>query len=225
MNKRIIIIAIIMASLFGMTYSSYSQQPDRPLKEREKAKQLRLIDEQLRRKKEFQRQQEFELLNMLYQRSITPDEEQELLEMIQKENPEEAARLKQLKKERPLEFRKILIQRQRDFERLEELKERDPGLYEQKKKQESLERRSHQLAVKYRDSKNQKVRTKIKKELSAALSQLFDLREADREQEIKHLTQRLDHLKSMLAERKKKKQQIVERRMQEMLGEIDVLTW
>ena len=118
------------------------------------------------------------------------------------------------------------LQRQAaELHRLEELKERDPERFEQKKKEQSLEYRSFQLAEKFRESKDEKEKAKIKNDLSVILGELFDLREKDREEEIKHLNKKLEHLKSVLAERKKKKKEIVERRLQELIGERDVLIW
>jgi hypothetical protein len=147
------------------------------------------------------------------------------LEEIKKENPDEVEELMLLKKERPTEFRKILFQRQHELERLEELKERDPGRYEQRKKEHSMERQSRQLVEKFRASKNEKEKAKIKNDLSVVLNELFDLREKDREEEIKHLNEKLEHLKSVLDERKKRKKEIVDRRLQELIGERDVLIW
>ena len=105
------------------------------------------------------------------------------------------------------------------------MKEWNPERYEQKKKEHALEIRGRQLAEKYRHNNDSKVKETIKKELSSILSQMFDIREKDREEEIKLLTEKLDHLKNVLEERKTKKKEIVERRLQEMLGEIDVLRW
>lgn len=229
------IVLFFMATVF-VSINSNGQEPDKPPKkritfeeaERQNLQKIKQLEETLRKEKEmrhqeFQRQEE--LLHMIYQKKMTPEQEEEILDRIKKENPEEAKELMMLKKEEPFEFRKILIQRQHELERLDELKERDPERYEQKVKQNSLERRGRQLAEKYRDSTDEKIKANIKKELSSVLNQLFDLREKDREMEIKHLTEKLNQLKSVLAERKKKKQEIVERRLQEMLGEIDVLLW
>jgi len=236
MRKICLIIMVFFGAMVFVSIRINAQEPDKPPKkritfeqaERQNLEKIKQLEETLRREKEM-RHKEFqhqeELLHMIYQKNMTPEQEQGILERIKKENPEEVEELMLLKKERPIEFRKILIQRQHELERLEELKERDPERYEQNVKQHSLERRGRQLAEKYRDSKDEKVKANIKKELSATLSQLFDLREKDREEEIKHLTEKLDHLKSVLAERKKKKQEIVERRVKEMLGEIDVLIW
>jgi len=231
----LIIVVFFVATVFTNIKSNAQEAERRPKKrktfeavEKENLEKIRQLEETLLREREMRQrdfQQQEQLLHMMYEKDISPEQEKELLETIKKENPEEVKELMLLKKENPIEFRKILIQRQYEIQRLSELKERDPERYEYKKKQQALERQSRQLVKKYRIGKDEKAKAKIKKELSSVLSQLFDLREKDREEEIKHLTEKLDHLKSVLAERKKKKQEIVERRVQEMLGEIDVLLW
>lgn len=236
MRKTFSIAVMLFLAFVFVFKNSYSQEPDKPPKkrktyeqaERQNLEKIKQLEETLRREREQQhKQQQYQeqLLHMIYEKDITAEQEKEILEKIKKENPDEVKELMLIKKERPIEYRKILIQRQHEFERLEELKERDPERYEQKKKEHSLERRSRQLAEKFRESKNEKEKVKIKDDLSVVLSKLFDLREKDREIEIKHLNQKLEHLKSVLAERKKKKKEIVDRRLQELIGERDVLIW
>jgi hypothetical protein len=234
-NKFFIIVVLFLALIFIFDYS-YTQEPEKPPKkrktfeeaERQNLEQIKQLEETLQHEREMkQKQQQYQeqLLHMIYEKDITAEQEKEILEKIKKENPDEVEELMLLKKERPIEFRKILIQRQYELERLEELKERDPGRYEQKIKEHSLERQSRQLTEKFRENNDEKEKARIKNDLSVVLSELFDLREKDREEEIKHLNQKLEHLKSVLAERKKKKKEIVDRRLQELIGERDVLIW
>ena len=234
MRKTFSIFVVLLLAFVFMFENSYSQ--DKPPKkrktfeeaERQNREKIKQLEETLRREREQQhKQQQYQeqLLHMIYEKDIPPELEKEILKKIKKEHPDEAKELMLLKKERPIEYRKILIQRQHEFERLEELKERDPERYRQKKKQQSLEYQSYQLAEKYRATTKETEKVKIKQDLQKILGELFDLREKDREEEMKHLNQKLDHLKSVLAERKKKKKEIVDRRLQELIGEKDVLIW
>ena len=234
-NKFSIIVVLFLALIFIFD-NSYTQEPEKPPRkrktfeeaERQNVEKIRQLEETLRHEREQQykqQQHQEELFHMFLNKDITPEQEKEILEMIKKENPAEVEELMLLKKERPIEFKKILIQRQHELEWLEQLKETYPERYEQKKKGHSLERQSHQLAEKFRASNDEKEKAKIKNDLSDVLSELFDIREKDREEEMKQLNEKLEHLKSVLAERKKKKKEIVDRRLQELIGEKDVLIW
>ena len=62
-------------------------------------------------------------------------------------------------------------------------------------------------------------------ELRAKLAELFDLREAERQDEIKRLEERLAKLKSDLEKRKSHRQDVVDRRLKELLGQDDPTRW
>ena len=236
MRKTFLIIVVLLLAFVILFDNSYTQEPEKPPKkrktfeeaERHNLEKIKQLEETLRREREQQhRQQQHqeELLHMMYQKDITPEQEKEILETIKKENPLFFEELMLKKQKRPIEFRKTLIQAQYEIQHLAQLKESDPERYEQKKKHHSLERQARQLAEKFQTSNNEKEKTKTKNDLTDVLSELFDLREKDREEEMKQLIQKLEHLRSVLAERKKKKKEIVERRLQEMIGERDVLIW
>lgn len=95
---------------------------------------------------------------------------------------------------------------------------------ERAKKQKELEIEVELCALKFKnnDSGNQQ---KIKADLQSALSQLFELREAQKQEEVKSLEKRLQELKESLQVRKQKKDEIVQRRIQELLGDSKYLRW
>ncbi len=95
---------------------------------------------------------------------------------------------------------------------------------EQMKKQKELEIDVEIYALKYKtaDNTNQQ---KIKSELQSALNQLFDIREFQKQEEVKQLEKRLQELKESLQARKQNKNEIVQRRIQEMLGDSKYLRW
>ncbi len=101
----------------------------------------------------------------------------------------------------------------------------DSKLYlEQHKKKVELEINVEYLALKYKNSEaNEK--QNLKKELSESLIELFDIREAEKLQELKNLEKRLAELKESLQARKQNKNEIVQRRIQEMLGDSKYLRW
>jgi hypothetical protein len=101
-----------------------------------------------------------------------------------------------------------------------ELKER----FQTQKKQIELEVDTEVLALKCKnaDSAGQ---ANLKKELYSRLSELFEIREAQKQEEVKNLEKRLQELKESLQYRKQNKNEIVQRRIQEMLGDSKYLKW
>ncbi len=92
------------------------------------------------------------------------------------------------------------------------------------KKEKELEIDVELLALKYKgqDSQSQQ---KTKTELYSKLSELFEIKESDKEADIKKLEKRLSELKESLKERKQNKEEIVQRRIQELLKDAKYLRW
>jgi hypothetical protein len=95
---------------------------------------------------------------------------------------------------------------------------------DQIKKQKELEIDVELYALKLKNADNANQPT-LKKELQSALSQLFDIREAQKQEEVKQLEKRLQELKESLQARKQNKEEIVQRRIQELLGDSRYLRW
>ncbi len=91
-------------------------------------------------------------------------------------------------------------------------------------KQKELEVDVELLSLKYKNS-DASVQSKLKSDLSAKLSELFEIREAQKEREVKKLEERLRELKESLQARKQNKNEIVQRRIQELLGDSKYLRW
>lgn len=80
------------------------------------------------------------------------------------------------------------------------------------------------LAGKYK-SANSAEKVKIKEDMSRHLSELFDLKEKERKLEVEKLEMKLQELKKAIDVRSKNKNEIVQRRMQELFGEGQYLDW
>lgn len=80
------------------------------------------------------------------------------------------------------------------------------------------------LALKYKNA-DAASKSKIKKDLTATLSDLFDIREAEKQKEVKQLETRLQELNKSLKTRKQNKDIIIERRIQELFGDSKYLEW
>ena len=89
---------------------------------------------------------------------------------------------------------------------------------EKVKKQKELEIDVELYALKLKSADNANQKT-IKKELQSSLSQLFDIRESQKQAEVKQLEKRLQELKESLQARKQNKEEIIQRRIQELQGD------
>lgn len=91
-------------------------------------------------------------------------------------------------------------------------------------KEKLLEIEVQLLTLKYKNA-DKSSKSMIKKDLTAALSEMFDIREAQKQKEVELLKKRLQELNESLKARKQNKNIIIERRIQELLGDSKYLEW
>lgn len=148
----------------------------------------------------------------------------EAMENLKKEFPAEAAELEELGKTDPQFARQAGRRLAMECRRLEMVKQREPALAEQFKKRMALELKSHLLARKYRAA-DAKDKPAIEKELRSVLEQAFPLRCLEMEKRIEMLGKELDRMKGDLAQKKAKKNEVIERHLRELTGQNDSLAW
>jgi len=88
-----------------------------------------------------------------------------------------------------------------------------------------LEIATEALAAKHQNAKSQNEKRILKSKLEKTLSKLFDLKEESRKKEVKELEEELRKLKKSLNIRMQNKDEIVKRRLLELLNEDDYLEW
>ena len=88
-----------------------------------------------------------------------------------------------------------------------------------------LENSCYKLAAKVQDSKEPEKKRQLETELKSAVNDLFELREAVREREMKQLETDLSQMREKLAQRRAYKAQIVQKRLDQLLGKKDDLDW
>ena len=218
-QKYLLTLLVIFSAFLSYVNLNYAQEP----RERELKPSVREL-KQKERERQLRERQEFETIKY-FSSKITQAEEEEILRKINEENLRQVEDLERLKKEKPMAYYEILYKTQRELEHLARLEEEDPERYELKKKQRSLDIKSHKLANQYKATSKENEKKEIKKELMNVLNELFDMREADRKEEIKRLNNRLEELKSILAKREQMKKDIIERRFKELTGQIEELVW
>ena len=109
--------------------------------------------------------------------------------------------------------------------RLEGLKETDPERYELNEKILRMEIQCRNLKFDYMEPASKDEKKGIEKKLKAILPELFDLREKDREFELKRLEKEIAEMKDIMVNRKKHKAEIIERHLNELLQEEEYMRW
>jgi hypothetical protein len=155
---------------------------------------------------------------------LTQEEEDEALNLLKETDPRRYEQILQLKASNPLAYQRIMNGFARQFRNLTRIKANDPETYERILQERRMDRDCRDLAeaCKTADSDEKK---RIEIELKEKLNVLFDLRQENRELEIKRLEERLEELKEKNRLRIANKQEIVESRFQELLGKSSGLEW
>lgn len=155
---------------------------------------------------------------------ISPEQEIEVLEYIKQAYPFKYEDIKRMKKSLPNVYRKTLVRAYREMQFSQRIKEEDPERFENLKKERQLETKSHELADQYKNTNNQESKAAIKEELEQVLEDAFEIRQQNREFEIRSLQKKLEDLMNDNEARMNQKDQIIEKRLNELLGTSD-LKW
>ncbi len=167
-------------------------------------------------------QEEFELPAPPPYFQLTPEDEKEYLKNIKSELKLKLKEIKENDKERYADLLRELHWKNMEHSFMRMAKEKE--MIARDKQIIEYEILTESLSFEYQKS-SQSEKEKIRKELLKNLSQLFDLKEAQREKEVKLLEERIVKLKEKIVTRKKNKDIIIRRRTEELLGEGKYLEW
>ena len=161
-----------------------------------------------------------------YDENFSEQDEQEILKHLSPELKNELLKVKEVDQER---YKELLYECSSGsyvyegymgyMESLE--KER----YETENKVNELEVITESLRIRYEHAKNDNDKQKIINELKPNLNQLFDAKEKSRSLEVDMLEKELAQLKESLKVRKQNKNEIINRRLNELIGKGDYLDW
>lgn len=156
---------------------------------------------------------------------LNPDQEEETLEYLKEFHPDQAGDLLLLKARRPERYWTVLSRAFREMRYLEGLKEKDPERYERVSREKKLEREAWNLSRKYRQTEDDNEKVRLREELKSLLDQVFDYRQMNRQEEIEKLEKRLAELKENNQRRLANKNEIVQRRLKQLLGDEKGMEW
>ncbi len=132
--------------------------------------------------------------------------------------------LDKIKELNPEKYHKIL--RELKFKRWDLPRFHEFNEQQSKRNQEitELEVLTEVLGAKYEEETAAK-KKEIKAELKEKLQRLFELKEKERESEVAELEKKIDELKKSMKTRKANKEKIINRRLEELIGEDEYLEW
>ncbi len=98
------------------------------------------------------------------------------------------------------------------------LQSQNRQLYEELQRERAMEMRTHELARAVRAAGTEQERQRHTKELRGVLTEIFELKQANRRKEIKQLERQLTELQGRLAERESLKKDIIDSRLADLLN-------
>lgn len=156
---------------------------------------------------------------------LGPDWENRILENVKNEYPAELDNLQKLKIQNPKKYQRKIIKFWQEIRHELRLRKEDPQRYKQMRYLHELDHLCDNLAAEYRKTRDKSRQTEIRNELRSKLSELFVLREAEKEARIAELEREIKQLKEMAASRRQKQDEIIKKRLDEMLDESVELEW
>ena len=157
--------------------------------------------------------------------NIGPREEKIVFKFLSDSEPFRIIELKKLRSINPWEYQKAIRHILGEAKDMEELRRKDPKLFDQITVRRKLEHQSHVMADKIRHVKDKGKRAHLEEELKAILNKLFPLRCLELEKEIDELSHELKKAKMLLEKKKANKDKVIERRFRELTGAEDALAW
>jgi Rad3-related DNA helicase len=156
---------------------------------------------------------------------LTEKDLQYIYQYMSEIDPEGAKRLKDLQLKDKYHFDRQMQHLYREVMFLKRLKLEEPERYQESIKLRKLSRESGNLAESYRKSTDESEKEKIKQELRPILGRLFDLREKEKQAEIKRIKEHLVRLQNKIAERNINKQLIIQNRLDQLTGKGNLYEW
>jgi len=151
-----------------------------------------------------------------------PDEMREFLEDFAPGRLEE---LERLREKDPGRVREMMGRMFMEKRRMDELKEKDPEAYERRRNQAHLEYEAKGLVAKIREGATDAEKAEAKKRLADIVGQLFETQCEDYQGAIDQMVERVEQMRAKLEQRRAAKDKIVERRVEDLCVDPEVLRW
>ena len=146
-----------------------------------------------------------------------------VLEVLKELNPHELEELERLRLVDRRAYTERIEGRWPEAQELDELRRHDPDRFRTMIKLHRMESETHALAQKTRNLEGES-RARAMEQLRRAL-EIFDFKQEQREREVERISKELERLKEGLGRRSERREEIIDRRQGELLGELEPLEW
>lgn len=144
--------------------------------------------------------------------------------VVHKEFPREMQRFRAVASGNPAKATELLTRIVGESVKLMDVKDRDPALYQRMREQRRLDRRVDSLARVIWKSTGEKQK-KSRTEMRETLEESFEIKQNLMREEVRQIENDLDELRDLINRREAKRDEIVKRRMSEVLEKSDDLGW
>ena len=148
----------------------------------------------------------------------------EVKEFMQRYFPHRLKEVQQLRRHEPEEAAEFFRDTLNETLELLELREEEAEEFERAIKELEVERKTEEMAQTFERATPEE-RKKLLAELKDMLDQAFEMRQKAMKTEVEHLEREMRRLKTMVEKREQNKALIIDRRIQQLTGEMDYLEW
>ena len=209
MRKQTLVAWVLLGTL-GLALAG---EPGRPEEPGDRDRQRREME--ARRRAEMMRRQQMMIPGLPHQ----------IVQFWQQHDPETVDELRQQLAGDPRQHPERVRYIVEETRKLADMQRKDPEAFDLVLQQRRLDRHVRKLATEMRETKEQAEKERIANELRATLDQLFEVREALREREIRGLEARIEEARALAKKRRAHKAEIIEHRIKELRGDLDYLKW
>ncbi len=156
---------------------------------------------------------------------LTPEQEKETMGYLQENYQDRIDELMALKKKSKLLYMRKMSQAYREMRFMKDLKDQDEERYKRVAEEKKLEKQVRMLVEDYWQTGDPMKKDELRKSIWKLLSKIFDYRQMNRQEEIEKLENKLKELKEVNEQRLANKDQIVETKLNDMLGGNPEMEW
>ena len=156
---------------------------------------------------------------------LTPEQERETMGYLRENYQDRIDELMALKKKSKLLYMKKMTQAYREMRFMKDLKEQDEERYKRVAEEKKLEKQVRMLVEDYWQTGDSLKKEDLRKSIWKLLSKIFDYRQINRQAEIEKLENKLKELKEVNDQRLANKDQIVEAKLNDLLGGNPEMEW
>lgn len=158
--------------------------------------------------------------------ALDPDDASTLHAFLEEHLPAAAVELDALRVEDPVAYEEAVEEHIDYVAYLQALQDENQDAFEAVIRAEQLEMESWDLAAQIVDTPDADQRAELRQRLRNLLAQVFDARMLEQEAEIDAMTEELEAIKALMAQRHERKSEIVDLQTERMIQDMDdVLEW